>query len=140
LHSHQPALGSLEHRQRPGWEREIANRVPRPIHHHEAVAAETECRLLDGLRAPNRPGEPVRAATGSAVRFFEVSARDVERGLDVEVAFAVPKLMKRDVAGVAEKPRGFMIEGGDSLLEGADPKGHPECSALRAHCAAGRDS
>ena len=118
----------------------VADRVLRPVHHHEAVAAELE-RLLDiGGRRGRWPGEPVGAAVGLSVDQLEVAAGEMERGLDVEVVFAVPQLVKGDPLGVAEEPGGFVIERGDAVLERPDAKRHSERAALRAQGAARRDS
>jgi hypothetical protein len=56
----------------------------------------------------------------------------MEHGFHEQIAFALPQLEKVDPLGVAEEPRGFMVEAGRSLLELADAEGHVEALALSA--------
>jgi hypothetical protein len=66
----------------------------------------------------------------------QISARNVERGFDVELAAVFPDLRKGDVLRMAHQPGGLMIERGCTVLQGADPEGYWQASTLRPEPAA----
>ena len=47
----------------------------------------------------------------------EVPAADVQGGVHVQVAPAMPEIAERDALRVAEEPGGFVVEGGGPLIE-----------------------
>jgi hypothetical protein len=64
-------------------------------------------------------------------------AGNVEHGLDVQVALALPQLEKVDVLGVTQQPGGLVIEGIGTLLQLAHAQGDTEALALGAETPAG---
>jgi hypothetical protein len=117
---------------------ERANRRSTVLHDEEAIPTQT-ARLVRLVRAA-RSGSPesVGGAVGRGAVTVEVSARDMEHRLDVELARILPDLGEGDVLGMAEKPGRLVVERRGSVLEWADPEGHRQASALGAQPAARR--
>jgi hypothetical protein len=56
----------------------------------------------------------------------------MQHGIDVELAVTGPHLTERDSLGVAKKPGGLVVQGGNALFQRSDPEEYIERLALTA--------
>jgi hypothetical protein len=129
---------AAQHREAPPGRVQGPYRRTTVLHDEETVPIET-ARLLRLVRSPGSGSlESVGDALCGRATSPEIPTWDVQHRLDVELAPVFPDLGKGDVLGMAEKPGGLMVQGGVSLLERADPKGHGQAPALGTQLAAWR--
>ena len=79
-------------------------------------------------------------ARGPLTPSFEVLARDMNHGLDEQVALMLPELPKAESFGMSQKPGCFVVASFavDQIRRG--PKGHEQSLALLTETSAGRGS
>jgi hypothetical protein len=111
---------------------ERPNRRSTVIDDEEAIPTQTAG--LVRLVGPTRSGsvKSVGGAAGRGAVTVEVPAGDVEHRLHKELGLVLPDLGEGDVLGMTEKPGGLVIERGGAVLQGTDPEGHRQASALGA--------
>jgi hypothetical protein len=115
-------VGGGENRKATGRGREGADSRP-PVFDNEKSVATQPARLLPSKGPAWRgSGEAVGCTAGGAPVWLQETARDVQRGIDVELALIFPDIMEADVLSMTDEPGGLVIQGGVPLFESTHPK------------------
>ena len=92
----------LEHRERVRREGQGAHHVRAVLDDHKTVLSELQGLRLRSGPSRRRAFEAVRAASGHAAVLVQELAGNVEDGVDVQIAIALPELEEGDPGGMAQ--------------------------------------
>jgi hypothetical protein len=108
-------------RQAAGWGWQRSNHPAPALHDQKALATEATSLLRPVRPARRRSGKAVRGTFRPGALHSQEPAGYVEHGVDVQLPFVFPKIVKGDPLGVTNEPGGLVIQGGGALFQGAYP-------------------
>jgi len=131
-------VGRAENGEAVAGKRECPEGSPPALDNEKSILTQLARLLPANGPAWRGSREAVGGAAGGASVWLQETARDVQRGVDVELPLILPDIIEADVLSVTDEPSGLVIQRGVPLFERPHPKHHRYPPALRAERVTGR--